>query len=59
MLEGSHLAAAESLLGEVREQSADLDTLVAQLVKRLTDPKPDSNVALPVGAITPDPVKVC
>ncbi|MGQ0594550.1 MAG: inactive transglutaminase family protein [Gammaproteobacteria bacterium] len=57
-LQGSHLAAAESLLGEVREQSADLDTLVAQLVKRLADPKPDSNVALLLGH-HPDPVKVC
>ena len=57
-LQGSHLAAAESLLGEVREQSADLDTLVTQLVKRLADPKPDSNVALLVGH-HPDPVKVC
>ena len=57
-LQGSHLAAAESLLGEVREQPADLDTLVAQLVKRLANPKPDSNVALVVGP-SPDPVKVC
>jgi hypothetical protein len=56
--EGSRLAAAESLLGEVRQQSADLDTLVAQLVKRLADPTPDSNVALLVGH-HPDPVKVC
>ncbi len=57
-LEGSHLAAAEALLGEVRQQSADLDTLVAQLLKRLADPKPDSNVALLVGH-RPDPVKIC
>lgn len=48
-LQGSHLAAAESLLGEVREQSADLDTLIAQLVKRLAHREPDSNVALVVG----------
>jgi hypothetical protein len=47
--QGSHPAAAESLLGEVREQSADLDTLIAQLVKRLAHPEPDSNVALVVG----------
>jgi hypothetical protein len=47
--QGSHLAAAESLLGEVREQSADLDTLIAQLVKRLAHPEPGSNVALAVG----------
>ncbi len=57
-LKGSHLAAAETLLGEVRQQSADLDTLVAQLLKHLADPKPDSNVALLVGH-QPDPLKVC
>jgi len=39
VLEGPHLATAESLLGEVR----------GAVVKRLADPEPDSNVALLVG----------
>ena len=48
--EGPYLAAAESLLAQSREQSADLDTLVAQLLKHLANPKTDSNVALLVGS---------
>jgi hypothetical protein len=49
-LQGPYLAAAEALLVQVREQSADLDTLVAQLIQRLDKPKTDNNVALLVGS---------
>ena len=42
----------------MRERSANLDPLVTQLIKRLANPKPDSNVAVLVG-YHPDPVKVC
>ncbi|MGH8522561.1 MAG: UUP1 family membrane protein, partial [Gammaproteobacteria bacterium] len=48
-LEGPYLAAAETLLKSVREQSADLDTMVAQLIKRLWEPHNDSNAALLTG----------
>jgi hypothetical protein len=48
--EGSALTAAEAILALSREQSADLDTLVAQLLKRLANPGTDSNVALLVGS---------
>jgi hypothetical protein len=48
--EGPYLTAAEALLTQSREQSADLDTLVAQLLKRLANPAADSNAALLVGS---------
>ncbi|MFH0342213.1 MAG: inactive transglutaminase family protein [Chromatiales bacterium] len=48
-LEGPYLAAAETLLKSVREQSADLDTMVAQLIKHLWEPHKDSNAALLTG----------
>ena len=48
-LEGPYLAAAETLLKSVREQSADLDTMVAQLIKNLWEPHNDSNAALLTG----------
>jgi len=48
-LEGPYLAAAETLLKSVREQSADLDTMVAQLIKHLWEPHNDSNAALLTG----------
>jgi len=47
--EGPYLEAAESLIADIREQSADLDSLVAELMKRLNKPQPDSNVALLIG----------
>ncbi|MEM6819528.1 MAG: inactive transglutaminase family protein [Pseudomonadota bacterium] len=38
--------AAMVLMGEVREQSADTDTLVAELLQRVNDPSPEPNVEL-------------
>ncbi|MDH3671349.1 MAG: inactive transglutaminase family protein [Gammaproteobacteria bacterium] len=55
-LRGPRLAAAQALLAEAREQSADIDTLVAQLVKRLNSPKTDTNAALLLGR-KPDATK--
>ena len=43
--QGAALAAAQTIISELREKSADLDTLVAQLVKRLNNPKPDDEVS--------------
>ncbi|CAN5841499.1 inactive transglutaminase family protein [soil metagenome] len=48
-LEGPYLAAAETLLKSAREQSADLDTMVPQLIKHLWEPHNDSNAALLTG----------
>lgn len=48
-LTGAKLDAAIALLAEIREQSADLDTLVAQLLVRLHQPGRDTNAALLVG----------
>ncbi len=56
-LEGPYLAAAEALLAEARQRSADLDTLIAQLLKRLGHPEPDGDAALLLGP-HPDLVKV-
>jgi hypothetical protein len=47
--EGPYLAAAESLIAEARAQSADADTFVKQLMKRLNSPQPDHNTALLLG----------
>lgn len=49
-LQGPYLAAAEALLAQVSEQSADLDTLVAQLLQHLDKPGADNNVALLIGS---------
>lgn len=43
--EGAEFEVAKSILQEAQQQSADLDTLVAQLVKRANDPN-DDNMAL-------------
>lgn len=51
-LEGPHLIAAQALLARARDQSADVDTLVAQLIKRLNSPHIDSSAALLVGENT-------
>ncbi|UCG63372.1 MAG: UUP1 family membrane protein [Deltaproteobacteria bacterium] len=40
------LSAAESLISEIRAKSADVDTMVKELIKRLNMPHPDENVAL-------------
>ncbi len=46
---GPELIAAGALLAGAREQSADDETLIGELVRRLNDPRPDGNVALLVG----------
>jgi hypothetical protein len=43
------LTAARTLAAEARARSADLDTMVSQLVERLNQPRPDPNVALLLG----------
>ncbi len=43
------LAAAQSLLAEAREKSADTDTLVKEVLKRLAEPKPDNTLAILLG----------
>ena len=44
--EGPYLAAAQSLIADIRSQSADADSFVKELLKRLTKPQPDDNIAL-------------
>ena len=44
--EEPYLSAARSVINEIFKQSADIDTLVAELFKRLNETKPDENVAL-------------
>jgi len=50
--EGPYLAAAQSLVADIRAQSADANTLVKELLKRLTKPQPDDNIALLLGKQT-------
>jgi len=50
--EGPYLAAAQSLVADIRARSADADTLVKELLKRLTKPQPDDNIALLLGKQT-------
>ncbi len=53
---GSELAAVQSLLDEVRPQSADTETLVTQVLRRLGS-QSDASTLLLVGAI-PEPQKI-
>jgi hypothetical protein len=46
---GPHMTAARALLTDIRQHSADTDTMVAELMKRLHDPQPDQNIALLLG----------
>jgi len=48
-LKDQELAAARALGAEVRARSADIETLVTQLIGRLNAPKPDPNTALLLG----------
>jgi len=50
--EGPYLAAAQSLVADIRARSADANTLVKELLKRLTKPQPDDNIALLLGKQT-------
>jgi hypothetical protein len=47
--EGPHLAAAQSLIAEIRARSSDVDTLVKELIKQLNKPQLDDNIALLLG----------
>ena len=47
--QGAYLAAAESLIADIHEQSADVDTFVKELTNRLNSPQPDNNAALLLG----------
>jgi hypothetical protein len=47
--EGAALAAAEAVIAEIQEQSADADTLLAELMNRLNKSQPDGNMALLLG----------
>ncbi len=49
--EGPYLAAAQSLIADIRAQSADVDTMVKELIKQLNRPQPDDNAALLLGKI--------
>ncbi len=51
-LEGPDLAAAEALIADVRAQSADLDSMVTQLIKRFAQSQSDPNVASLLGTRT-------
>lgn len=46
---GAYLEAAEALLSDIRERSADLDSLVAELAKRLNNKDPGDIVGLLLG----------
>ena len=48
-LEGAPLAAAEALLADIKEKSADAATLVAELFSRMKHPKTDPNLQLLLG----------
>jgi len=48
-LEGANLVAAQALLEDIKKHSADLDTMVSQLIQKLRKPGIDENVALLVG----------
>jgi hypothetical protein len=47
--EGVYLEAARALLAETKAKSADQDTLIAGLFKRLNEERPDNNVSLLLG----------
>ncbi len=51
--EGAKLIAAGAVLAEVKSHSADSETLVTELLKRLNRPSGDDNVALLIGKKAP------
>lgn len=57
-LTGIHLEASRAIVSEVREKSADTDSLVAGLLKWLNSPQPDENLALLLGKKTTIQTKV-
>lgn len=48
-LQGPYLSAANRLWNDIYEHSADLDTVIGNLFKRLNSPQTDENVALLLG----------
>jgi hypothetical protein len=47
--DGPYLKAAQTLVGDIRARSADTDTLVAELLRRLQTPETDANLTLLLG----------
>jgi hypothetical protein len=47
--EGPYLAAAQTLVGEIRDRSSDVDTFVKELIKQLNRPQRDENIDLLLG----------
>lgn len=58
ILEGPHLVAVQSLITEIRAQSADVDTMVKELIKRFNKAPLDDNVAFLLGKQPAVPKKV-
>jgi len=56
--EGAYLVAARALIAEVREKSADTDSLVTGIFKRLNTPEPGDSAALLLGRNATVPKKV-
>ncbi len=48
-LEGPSLEAARTLVSQIQGQSADVETLVAELLRLLNDPQPERNIAFLLG----------
>jgi len=48
-LKGAHLTAAQAVAADIRAHSADTETLVSELMKRLHAPKPRENLDLLLG----------
>ena len=55
---GPKLAAADSLLGDIKAKSADTRSFVAELLKRLNSANPDDNVQLLLGPKTTQRARV-
>lgn len=56
--EGPYLEAAEAIITEIREHSADVEGLVGELIRRFHKSQPDDNVALLLGKRPPDAKKI-
>jgi hypothetical protein len=55
-LQGARLAGAQAIVAQIRAQSADLETLVFELIKRLHAPGSDEDLSLLLGA-NPNPLQ--
>lgn len=49
LIEGPNLQATKALLAQIREKSADTNTMVSELIKHLNSKAPDENVRLLLG----------